>query len=99
MLRKYAMHFFLLAGVGVTLAIGATFTPVISRSGFFDVPSAEAMRAKQEYAYCRTNLDNVNCACFAGIAGHILAEEVPDFRGDEAMDRFGLARSQAAQSC
>ena len=99
MLRNYAVHLFLIAGVAAALAIGSTFTPVISRSGNTDMTSAEVKNAKQEYSYCRANLDDVNCACFAGISGHILSQQEPDFRGDFAVDRSDLVRAQGMQSC
>lgn len=99
MLRNYAVHFFLIAGVAAALAIGSTFTPVISRGGGADMTTLEVQNAKAEFSYCRAHLDDVNCACFAGIAGHIISQEQPEFRGDFAVDKSDLARAQAAQTC
>ena len=61
--------------------------------------SAEVKNVKQEYAYCQANLEDVNCVCFAGILGHILSQQEPDFRGDFAVDRSHLAHAQGLQPC
>lgn len=99
MLGEKAVPVYLVAGVVIVLVIGSTFTPVISR-GSGPTASAKAVAiAKQEYAYCRSNLDDVNCACFADIAGQVLSTDTPEFRGTVAADKFELARSQAMQSC
>lgn len=99
MLGDNALPVFLIVGVAATLAIGSTFTPVISRGSVTPATSKEVANQRQEFAYCRSNLDDVNCACFAGVAGHILSQENPAFRGTVSSNRSELARSQATQSC
>lgn len=99
MFGEKAIPFYLIVGVAVTLAIGSTFTPVIARSGAEKPKQADVANMRQELSYCHTNLEDVNCACFAGIAGHILSSPKPDFRGTDSMDRVDLARFQAAKSC
>ena len=49
MLRNYAVHFFLIAGVAGALAIGSTFTPVISRGGGSETSLLEQTNLKLEY--------------------------------------------------
>jgi len=99
MFGKNAVPFYLVAGVVVTLAIGSTFTPVISRGASVDRTSKEVEIGNQEYSFCQSEVSDVNCACFAGISGYILSQDVPEFRGSKAIDRSGLARTQAKQSC
>lgn len=99
MLRNYTVHFFLIAGVAGALVIGSTFTPVISRGGSSEISTLEIANSKQEYSFCQSNLDDVNCACFAGISGHILSQKEPSFRGNYSVNRSDLARAQGMQSC
>lgn len=99
MLGENAIPIYLVAGVAIALAVGSTFTPVISRGSTPPASSKEVAIAKQEFAYCRSNLDDVNCACFADIAGQVLLDDIPDFRGTVAVDKSELARWQAMQSC
>ena len=99
MFGENTLPVYLVAGVAAVLTIGSLFPPVISRGGSADLTSKEVASKAQEFAYCQSNLDDVNCACFAGIAGHIMAQDTPDFRGSIAADRAELARSQASQSC
>lgn len=99
MLGDRAIPLYLVAGVVVALAIGSTFTPVISRGESKPPNAIEVANGVQEFTYCQAELSDVNCACFAGISGHILSQEEAAFRGTVSVNRSDLARAQASQSC
>lgn len=99
MFGENAIPVYLVVGAAVALGIGSTFTPVISRGGGLAHSETEIKNAVQEYSYCQTSLTDVNCRCFSEISGHILSQDIPDFRGSVALDRSQLARTQASQTC
>lgn len=99
MLGEHAIPVYLIAGAAVALAVGSTFTPVISRGGAVAPSAFEMANAVQEFSFCQSSLENVNCRCFSEISGHILSQDSPDFRGTVSMDKSQLARTQASQSC
>jgi hypothetical protein len=99
MLRNFSLQIYLIVGVVITLAIGSTFTPVIPRGSSSELTSREVANSIQEMSFCSANLEDVNCACFAGISGHILSQDTPSFRGSVSVDRFELARAQASEAC
>ncbi len=99
MLGENALPVYLVVGIVVTLAIGSTFTPVIARTTWVDPVLTDNQNVVQEYSYCQTNMNDVNCSCFANVAGYVLSDKSPDFRGTVSMDKVELARYQASQSC
>ncbi len=99
MFGEYGISIGLALCVILALAVGSTFTPVIPR-GEGPVPQAElAEIAAQEFSYCSTNLEGVDCACFAGRAGQVMTHERLEIRGAERIDPAELARLQATESC
>ena len=99
MFGEYSLPAYLIVGVVVVLAVGSLFPPIVSRSGSTDATAIEVATKAQELDYCKSNLDGVNCTCFAGVSGHILSQDTPNFRGTVAANREDLARGQASQSC
>lgn len=86
-------------GAVALAALVFAFPPIISREGGRDQSSAERAVAKDQQAYCRENMQGVNCACFAGKATHILTQDQPEITGFTYMDRDTLARGQASRRC
>ncbi len=99
MFGENALPIYLVIGVVVTLVAGSTFTPVISRTTWVDPQETTNEMVIREYAYCQSDMDDVNCACFSNVAGYILSEKRPDFRGTQSMNTVDLARSQATEAC
>jgi hypothetical protein len=86
-------------GVIVVLAVGFSFPPIIAR-GVQTATGPEVQRvAKEEHSYCRSNLSDVNCICFARKAAHILIQDRPKIPGFVYSDRAELARGQATHTC
>lgn len=106
MSRELVVSIYAVIATMSVLAIGFMFPPIISRDGWIS-PSADAASVsdqelaltQQEHAFCRENLDDVNCACFARKAGHILAQPQPELFGYTYTDRSELARGRAKHTC
>ena len=96
---EYATSIYVCTGVAVILAIVSTM-PALT-SGGERGNSSEVFRAKMtaEHGYCEGNLTDVDCACFAEKSAHVLANEQPEARGFNYVQRTALARSQARDSC
>ena len=54
---------------------------------------------RSERAYCEARGTSVDCGCFAGKAGLVIAAQGPRVPGALYADQQSLARGQAAQSC
>ncbi|MEY1554044.1 hypothetical protein AB3Y40_00280 [Yoonia sp. R2331] len=99
MFGEYKLTIALCAGMALVLYVGSTFSPVIPRGEQPAGVPELAQNTAQAYGYCRTNLDRVDCGCFASRAGQIMSEPGLNIRGAETIDRTELARLQATDSC
>ena len=102
MLRNVRVYSSLLLVCGAAI-YGASHLPALTNAGdnsnsFID-PVAYQAAYGQELSYCRDNADDVDCQCFASVAGTVLASGQPQARGTRTFDRTQLARSQAQDSC
>jgi hypothetical protein len=62
-------------------------------------PFATSRAPGKEAAYCRENLNDIKCICFARKAGHVMESAHMPIRGLVYADRWELARIQAGGSC
>lgn len=99
MLRKLIAPFFTALGILAIIHAGSYFPPIIARSTIVAEPSEHDLILVAEYGFCQNNLNDINCGCFAGKAGHVLADGGLGIRGAYSVNRLDLARGQAIQSC
>lgn len=104
--REYLVSLYALIATVGFVAIGFAFPPIIEREGWVS-PTArtqsetkgEVALKREQHAFCRDNLDDVNCACFARKAGHILAQPRPEYYGYVRTDPSDLARGRGQHNC
>lgn len=97
--KEYKAFFYTIIGVVVILSIGFALPPLRPREFTPDVEDKAQVLARQERAFCKSNLSDTNCACFARKAGHILENEQPEISGLIYVDSSYLARGQASFTC
>ena len=90
--------------LGSALAVwSASFMPALtSPTTVTEIELDEAVFEKaysQELDYCRNESEEVNCRCFANVAGVVIASEQPRVPGARYPDRLDLARVQASDRC
>ena len=99
---RLAVYIILASGaVAYGVALFPALTTTGTGTGASDVPDgtrSEAIRS-QELNYCRDNVDDVNCRCFANISGLIQSDTAPRVSGAAYADKQQLARVQAGASC
>ena len=90
--------------LGSALAVWATsFVPALTSAS--TVANSELDEAafgqafSQELDYCRAEMEDLNCRCFANVAGVVIASEQPSVPGARYPDRLDLARVQASDRC
>ena len=102
MLRDIRIYIGLLALCSAAIYAGS-FVPQLTTAGGANngVANRAAFEAAfgQEHAYCEENADDLDCQCFANVAGVIIASEQPRIPGAFSPDQTDLARSQASDSC
>ena len=99
MTKEYKSSALMVLATVIVLVIGFSFPPIISREGDKTPKLEHQTIAKNERSYCRKNLDDVNCNCFAKKAAHMLVQDQPDIHGFTYADRTDLARGQASTRC
>jgi hypothetical protein len=99
MTREFMAAIYATVGVVVVLAIGFSLPPLVSREGPAELTQQQQVIAKNEYSFCRANLNDVNCSCFSRRAAHVLTQDQPRITGFVYEDRSNLAHSQAGNSC
>ncbi|MFK7834841.1 MAG: hypothetical protein AB8B60_01360 [Sulfitobacter sp.] len=88
------------AGVVLALVLQAPALTSGNGGGSNGVSQEEFDRTVgREYAHCRANDKDVNCACFANTSGRILTGGKPRVPGADYADQTQLARSQASAKC
>jgi hypothetical protein len=97
--KEYSAAIFAFIGVVLVLALGFSLPPLVAREGQFALRTEDQNVAKEELAYCRSNVSDVNCKCFARKSAQILVQDQPDVRGFVYADRLDLARGQASHTC
>lgn len=100
MTNQYAVAVYVLAGMFTIIGLAYHLPPLTEPD---DPPPDNSAHVRavtlQELSYCATNLSDINCVCFAGMAGHILSDDDPAIRGTRYITKTQLARSQATQTC
>lgn len=91
-------------GVAAVLVTAAVFRfPALTTGGSVpgvEVPEAEFQQIVQgEREHCDTNLAGVDCVCFAGVSGLILADQSARVARASYADKTELARGQAKDKC
>lgn len=100
MTSQYAFAVFVLLGVGTILGVAYQLPPLTAEDDPGpDVSVRVSEITAQQMSYCATNLSDINCVCFAGMAGHILADEDLVVPGTRYVTKTELAHSQATQTC
>ncbi|WP_299409202.1 hypothetical protein [uncultured Roseobacter sp.] len=99
MAGESAFSLYVAAGIACVVVVGFLFPPLTTRGPAVEADAAYQTHVIGELAYCRSNRSDVNCACFARKAGHIMSFEGPQVRGFVYADRSELARGQAGNSC
>ncbi len=102
MLSNIRFYLGLLLGSGLVIWAGS-FVPALTNAGGVTngVEDRQLYEAafSQELQYCRAGQSDVDCQCFANVAGVVIASEEPRVRGATYPDRLDLARWQAEDSC
>lgn len=96
---RYAVHIYLTLGIAVVLGAGTLVPPLTTSRDWFAEDTPEMRSARREMSYCQESLSNVDCACFASKAGHVLAYDGPRLPATSLMNRSELARGQATDAC
>ena len=99
MTGEFAISCYLAVGITGALAVGSFFPPLTTSGDFATPTTRHQILASQQLSYCQSNLSDVNCVCFAGKAGHIMAHDGPKIPGLIYKNQSVLARDQAMQSC
>jgi len=94
----------LLFGCSIAIYAGSFMPELTTAGGGVNngVPDRGAFLAafSGELDYCEENADDLDCQCFANIAGVVIASDDGDrVPGAYYPDRHELARSQAKDSC
>ncbi len=90
-----------LTGIAI-LVVAVKQLPPLTEGGLGQttVPAYNRVPAPvDEAAYCRDNLQDVDCACFGRKAGHVMDARHPNLPGALYVDRWDLARGQAGTAC
>lgn len=91
------------AGLLVTtgLVAGVQLFPPLTQGGLPRTvhPVIAASAPEDPSAYCRANLDGVDCACFAQKSSEVLLAPHEPIQGFSYTDRWDLARVQAGSTC
>ncbi|MEW9918614.1 hypothetical protein AB2B41_03295 [Marimonas sp. MJW-29] len=100
----FNFRIFILAMAGISAIVYAVFLlPPLTSGGSALMPgvSEAELRAaiRSEHAYCETNKQGMDWACFAGKSGIVLAAGAPRIPTAQYADQRRLAREQAAASC
>lgn len=97
--KEYKTSIYAVITIVIVLAVVFSFPPIISREGRVVPKPENQLAASDEQSFCRSNLDDVNCSCFARKAAHILVQDQPKIHGFTYADRSLLARGQASNTC
>ena len=102
MLQQIRIAVFALLAMGL-IFYGVSFLPPLT-SGGSSSPTGLAQERyetvfRNELQYCRNNIDDLNCRCFAQISGMIQADVVHRTPGAVPMNKQALGRMQAEDSC
>jgi hypothetical protein len=97
--KEYKTSIYAVIVILFVLGVVFSFPPIISREGRLTPKPKTQSIASDEQSFCRENLDDVNCSCFARKAAHILAQDQPKLHGFTYADRSLLARGQASTTC
>ena len=99
MLGEFRFIFMIACGAGVALAIGFSFPALTESSSTGVVGEDEAATAVEERAFCKANLQDVDCRCFGQVAGHVRSDTTKKSFGFRYVDKTDLARDQAWEKC
>jgi len=102
MIRNLRLYIALVAIVPAAIYAGS-FVPQLTTAGGInngveDQAAYEAAFTK-EYSYCMDNMDDLDCRCFADIAGVVIASAPERIPGAKYPSQSDLARWQASESC
>lgn len=96
---EYALGFYVTLGLATAIGIGFSM-PKLTEDSPNSVRSTQLEGiAKQEASYCRQNIEDVNCVCFAGKSTQVLTYEAGRIPNAEYPDPKELARNQAHFGC
>ncbi|MBV7393934.1 hypothetical protein [Mameliella sediminis] len=90
-----------LASVALLVA-GVNRLPPLTQGGLprtGSPPPGLATAPADPALWCRSNLTDVDCACFAQKAGEVMSTAHEPVQGMAYANRWDLARAQAGQSC
>ncbi|MEL7132854.1 MAG: hypothetical protein AAGK77_10610 [Pseudomonadota bacterium] len=92
-----------LIAIIVTLIVAVSFVPPLTTGGV-EVSSGAVredieVTVSGELQHCESLVDDLDCRCYAGVSGYVLAQERVPVPFTQTMNQTELARTQAAQSC
>ena len=99
MTGELSLAIYMSLGVAAAMAVGFS-SPKLTEAQPGTVESQELVELVQaETSYCRNNMTDVDCACFAQKSSHVMDNQAPRVREVRYVRPQHLARSQAGTSC
>lgn len=100
--QDYRILLFAVLFGGAVIAVVFSFPALTTGGGTTAAGVSQAdfeAAFSQELSYCQRQPQALDCQCFAGISGTILADNQPRVSGARYADKQDLARGQATSSC
>ena len=99
MIGEYMAAVYVIAGGAAVVAGVSVLPPLTTDSSGVSVAGQRQTYQAADYQTCRTEMQGLNCICYAQISSEIKASEKPKMRGYIYVDPSTLARVQTGRSC